>query len=146
MTPASRLIVTVAIASIAIQANGYGQQSEERSRRSTVTLCQDASGCLPHWTSTLVVYVTDSSGAAVANAQVAVYHSSSSISVADRLLATDDHGMLAVSVLPPNRVDVRITSSGFLPATMDNIAIEAGRLQIVDVRLVVDSKALRGVF
>lgn len=85
----------------------------------------------------------DSRGAAIADAQVAVHHAVAKAQAVDERLVTDEHGMAAVSVLPHNQVSLRVVASGFVAATMDNIAGEPGRLQVINVRLAVDVKALR---
>jgi hypothetical protein len=143
MMTASSMRIAVAAIVVAIQVNGHGQQVGDRGDQSTVTLCKDVTGCLPVWTSTIVVYVADSGGAAIADAHVAVRHAVAKAQAVEERLVADEHGMAAVSVLPHSQVSLRVAASGFLAATMDDMVVEPGRLQVVKVRLAVDVNALR---
>jgi hypothetical protein len=67
-------------------------------------------------------------------------------SIAGRVVTTDEHGMAAVSLSPHRHTGIRIASTGFMTVMMDDIAAEPGQLQVINVRLAIDSKALRGLF
>jgi hypothetical protein len=68
------------------------------------------------------------------------------IAVTGRVVTTDEYGMAAVSLSPHHHIGIRIASTGFMAATMDDIAVEPGQLQVINARLAVDSRALRGLF
>jgi hypothetical protein len=67
-------------------------------------------------------------------------------SITDRVVTTDEYGMAAVSLSPHHHTGIRIASTGFIAATMDDFAAEPGQLRVINVRLAIDSKTLRGLF
>jgi hypothetical protein len=146
MRLSSQIAFVVALVTVAIEVRGQAMPSRTQSTQSTTTTCESASACATGWTSTLVIYVTDARGAAIAGAQVTVQPAPISTSITGRVVTTDEYGMAAVSLPPHHHAGIRIASTGFMTATMDDIAAEPGQLQVINVRLAIDSKALRGLF
>ena len=76
--------------------------------------------------------VTDSSGAALPNADVVVIRTSTG---AIRELKTDSSGHYRVPVLQPGEYEVHVTQTGFQPLVRRGIQLAVGQDAVIDVRL-----------
>ena len=77
-------------------------------------------------------FITDSTGAALPNAQVLVLNLSTGAMLE---LTSDRAGRYRVPVLPPGAYEVHVTASGFQPVARRGIQLAVGQTLVVDVTL-----------
>src|SRR2546422_994411 len=77
-------------------------------------------------------FITDSSGAALPNAQVLVLNVSTG---ATRELRTDQGGRYRVPILPPGDYEIHVTANGFRTLARRGIQLAVGQTLVVDLAL-----------
>src|SRR5437773_2950297 len=77
-------------------------------------------------------FITDSSGAALPNAQVLVLNIATG---ATRELTTDAAGRYRVPILPPGPYEVHVTAGGFRPLVRRGIQLDIGQTLVLDLAL-----------
>src|SRR5438046_2082351 len=77
-------------------------------------------------------FITDSSGAALPNAQVLVLNVATG---ATRELTTDAAGRYRVPILPPGPYEVHVTAGGFRPLVRRGIQLDIGQTLVLDLAL-----------
>ncbi|MBI2688958.1 MAG: TonB-dependent receptor [Acidobacteria bacterium] len=83
-------------------------------------------------TATLQGLISDSSGAAVPGAEVAITNSATNIT---RRFTTSDSGLYSFPLLPPGTYRVEVIKSGFKPATRDNVLLQVSDRVSLDLKL-----------
>src|SRR5438270_2017166 len=76
--------------------------------------------------------VTDPSGAAIPNAKVTVTNVGTNLSVTS---TTNQSGLFVARELPPGNYKINVEAPGFRSSTTSNLALNAGTIQHVDVKM-----------
>ena len=133
-------MVVAWVALLAASFVGAAQATSRVERR-----CADPRPCSPAWSSTLLVYVMDSEGAAIPDARIAINPPVFSGPPNKHLesVQTNWHGMAAISLEANVDYRLKVSSPGFRVLDMSPLRIGDGRIEALRIRLVVDPSQLQ---